>query len=673
MDKEVEVVVNQFDSVLKDLTFNSRPIITTLTKMAEENISCAKYFVELLETRIDKCVPSQKLYAFYALDSICKNAGSPYTIFFSKNLFKLYKKTYLIVNNQVRTKLINLFKSWLQPTKSTGEPVFDTTTLNVIESFLVKASALHQKNFESKLPTPTIPLLLKEIDKLTNLTNERLKILTTNNNNIPPLNNQDYSKLLTKIEVLNQLKQVLTKEKLSPNALKQVQLQLKQVFAQDQHYLQERFRLQQQQELQLQQQQQQQQQWEEREQLQQTQFNNDHLNLESPSKSGTPIIPLFNNNNDTLTNNSSNNTLMGFSSLFGSSGQNQSNQGSNSSTPIIPTNLSDLGKQRRLTSIQNLYDSLNEENLLYIPKKNSIITLFDKLNDNKSLDGADNRNNNNDNNGSNINAGTAKINANLPPIPTLVNILNDFNAIMTVNNINLNNVPNLQLNQQNITSNDTSMMVLNNFIHLLYRGKPNKCSTCGKRFGNTTNEKYLQGFHLDWHFRINKRIKGSSYNNTENDAQSFTATQRNIQSRNWYIPDSEWIEFKDDEIVSTRFNKNMDEPGDDYERNNKKRNTGEMSSGRRKRRVNDNLRSPEKVDVHNSYDNEVPLNNITDISEQYVVVPETAIDNFYRCPICQEKVTSVYNDDTGEWIWKNTIQADGKYFHATCYKETRNI
>lgn len=682
MDAETEAVVKQFDSVLKELTFNSRPIITTLTKMAEENISCAKYFVEILENRIDKCVPSQKLFAFYALDSICKNAGSPYTIFFSNNLFKLYKKTYLIVNNQVRTKMVSLFKSWLQPTKATGEPVFDKTTLNVIENFLVKARALHQRSLESMLPTPTIPLLFKEIDKLAALSNERIKDLTDNNNT----NSEDYNKLLTKLEVLKQLRLVLAKEKLSTNALKQVQIQLKQVFAQDQQYLQEQHRMQQQKQLQ------QQQQLVGREQsqplrLNENNFSNTAPNMNGTSKSGTPIIPLFNNNNNNDDNacnlnkdmnpQNSSGPSMAYSTLFGPTPLSTStsylnsgiNQGLNVTQPNTinnnaisnVTDFVELEKQNKLNKLQNLYDSLSKENLLYIPSKNSIISLFDKLNSTNDGDG-----------NSYMNGDYGKLSQKLPSIPTLLNILNDFNALMTINNINLDNAPELQLNQQNIVSNQTSNIVMNNFIHLLYRGKPNKCSTCGKRFGNTHHEKMLQGYHLDWHFRINRRIKGSSINRDNDNPTSFTATQRNIQSRNWYIPDSQWVEFKDDEIVSTRFKNDFKSSIGNGEET-RKRNLGSDTSGvKRKKHLEESMNSPQNNSgTINGTANVTNLS--TDLFEHYVIVPESNVDNSYKCPICQEKVTSIYDDDIGEWIWKNTIQVDGKYYHATCYKETKNI
>ena len=224
MDHDTEVIIKDFNSILEELTFNSRPIITTLTKLAEENISCAQYFVDAIESRIEKCMPKQKLYAFYALDSICKNVGSPYTIYFSRNLFSLYKRTYLLVDNTTRTKLINMFKLWLNP-NDTGLPLFEGSALEKIEQFLIKASALHQKNLQAMLPTPTVPLLLRDIDKLTCLTSERLK------------NQPNDEKLKMKLLVLSQLKQELKREKLTLNALKQVQMQLRQVFSQDQQVL----------------------------------------------------------------------------------------------------------------------------------------------------------------------------------------------------------------------------------------------------------------------------------------------------------------------------------------------------------------------------------------------------------------------------------------------------
>ncbi|KAG0674902.1 mRNA 3' end processing factor, partial [Kluyveromyces marxianus] len=139
VDAEVEVednsnakILEEFKSTLDGLTFNSRPMITTLTQLAEENMSLAQEFVGMVENRVEKCVPSQKLYAFYVMDSICKNAGSPYTIYFSKNLHKLFRKAYLLVDNQTRTKMISMFKTWLVPLPA-GDLMFDHSSLESIE------------------------------------------------------------------------------------------------------------------------------------------------------------------------------------------------------------------------------------------------------------------------------------------------------------------------------------------------------------------------------------------------------------------------------------------------------------------------------------------------------------------------------------------------------------
>ncbi|CCF58418.1 hypothetical protein KAFR_0E02660 [Kazachstania africana CBS 2517] len=591
MDPEAERIVKDFTSILEELTFNSRPIITTITKIAEENISYSQYFVDALENRIDKCVPGQKLYAFYAVDSICKNAGSPYTIYFSRNLFSLYKKTYLLVDNNTRSKLINMFKTWMTPNEATGGPLFEGAALERIEKFLIKASALHQKNFQLKLPTPTVPLLLRDIDKLTVLTNERLR-------NLP-----NDEKLLMKLNVLSQLKQSLQREKLSQDALRQVQLQLKQIFAQDQKVIQDSVRRQQQQ----------------NEQGESKQSSKDHTmengsketgsyNNNVHSESSTPFSPLFSS--------SSGSTPPVSSTLFG-----------NISSFLPAQNFAEIERSNKISSLNKLYESLNEEGLLYEPPKESVVTLYNKLNKDSEL--------------SSIND-TVK---NLPPISTLQNILFDCKAYFSTVNINVSNIPSLQFNQQNIANKNP--LVTNSLINLLYRVKSNKCSTCGKRFGNAPEEKKLYNEHLDWHFRINNRIKGSSVSSTS--ASLAAAANKNIQSRNWYLSALEWINFKDDFIVSTK--EVVDEDRQTNSQNNRAGIVTLPSGGKISSATGSNV-------------SEESLYN------KFVAVPESSVDMTFKCPICKDVVSSVYDEESGEWIWKNTVSIDGKYFHATCYHET---
>ena len=603
MDPETERVVKDFASVLDELTFNSKPIITTLTKTAEENISCAQYFVDSLETRINKCVPTQKLYAFYALDSICKNAGSPYTIYFSKNLFALYKKTYLLVDNTTRSKLISLFKTWMSPNESTGSPLFESTSLGKIENFLIKASALHQKNYQSMLPKPTIPLLLSDIDKLTILTKQRLS------------KTPDDPKLSIKLQVLAQLKQELQKGKLSPAALKQVQLQLKEVFSQDQQLIQQQHEYEQRMEFQRQ---------------QQTQIQQQQQRLD---------VPGMNRNNDTMKSSSStpiplfdNMTSLDpkVSSLFGTS-----------IGPIFSQNTTSSDKSERATNIQKLYQSLENADLLYKPKNESIVTLYNKIKPKESDE---------------LNK---DLNIRLPSIDMLQNIILDCKAYFANVNINSLNVNSLTFSQQNITS--PNSMVENNLIHLLYRAKSNKCNACGKRFGNSNDEKRLLSEHLDWHFRINKRIKGSSQLISTGSNQGTTATQKNIQSRNWFIRDAEWINFKDDDIIST---KNIIQ--DDDNRNRNKRDSKWRNPGDNTGRYNNTSSGSIPGGIDNS------SNTLTEemLRNAKVPVPETNVDMTFKCPICKDTVNAVYDEDTGEWVWKNTVNINGKYFHALCYYES---
>lgn len=610
MDGEAEVIVKDFTSILEELSFNSRPIITTLTKIAEENISCAQYFVDALEARIEKCVPKQKLYAFYALDSICKNAGSPYTIYFSRNLFTLYKKTYLLVDNTTRTKLISMFKTWIAPNDSIGSssPLFEKTALDKIESFLIKASALHQKNFQNMLPKPTVPLLLREIDKLTSLTNERLR------------DQPNDDKLQMKLLVLNQLKQELQKEKLTAAALKQVQMQLMQVFSQDQQVLQEKLKYEKYQE---------EQQRVQQEQQQPQLYSNSSL-LEDGNADNRTKMPLFGDNSK------SNGPT---SSLFG-----------NFSSILAPPDFAEIEKSNNLTRVQNLYNSLDSEGLLYKAEKESIVALDVRLNG-----GSKNANN------ESINLQNQNQKA-LPSLPLLQNILADCKAYFATANVDLLNNSSLQLSQQTILNDNP--IVSNNLVHLLYRVKPKKCNICGKRFGNSLEERRLQSDHLDWHFRINKRMKGSenanvNSNNTANSNMTST-TQKNIQSRNWYLHDSQWVTFKDDEIIST--NSSLDDNVSVTMANLDAHITsgsiipGGISSGS----SNSNNRASGEGIIN--IDESV-------LRKKFVVVPESSEDMSFQCPICKETVTAVYDEELGEWAWKNAIEYNDKYYHATCYYE----
>ncbi|AET39203.1 Pcf11p Ecym_4124 [Eremothecium cymbalariae DBVPG len=549
-------VLKDFVSILDDLTFNSKHIVTSLTKMAEENISYAQQFVDAVEARITKCVPKQKLYAFYALDSICKNAGSPYTIYFGRNLAKLYKQTYLIVDNATRTELITLFKTWMM-LLPTGELLFDKDSLERIEQFLIKASSLHQRQAQAMAPPPTVPLLLKEIDKLSILTKERLT------------KKPDDSKLQTKTILLQQLKQELQREKLPLQALHDFQQQLRHIFAQEQQVWQQQQKEQQQQYLAQQQQVQQQ-----------------------LSESGGAPPSLTHPYEE--------------SSLFGNATLSMSFLDSISSpntSPLAPST-------NKVSKVEVLYRNLKHKNLLFEPAKESIVTLASKLE-------------------KTINPNKVR----LPPFCILQDILGDVRSYYATRNVDILNTPNLQLSQQFVIQKNNPLT--EQLIHVLYRAKPNKCTTCGVRFGSSAKERQLEVEHFDWHFRINKRIKGTQ------NANAIIA--KNIQSRSWYLNYEQWIQFKDEDIVST----NVDATA-----------------------VNNMALALNQATTTTDSDNKAK--NELQIRKKYIIVPDGAPDMSFQCPICTEVASAVYDEDLAEWVWRNCIDSNGKYFHATCFYEASN-
>ncbi|AAS54680.1 AGR190Cp [Eremothecium gossypii ATCC 10895] len=547
-------VLKDFVSILEDLTFNSRPIITSLTKMAEENISYAQQFVDAVESRIAKCVPNQKLYAFYALDSICKNAGSPYTIYFSRNLAKIYRQTYLIVDNATRTKLILMFKTWMTPLP-TGELLFDKDTLDRIEQFLIKASSLHQRQAQAMAPPPTVPQLLRDIDKLTSMTQERLGKEPSD------------SKLQSKIIVLQQLKHALQKERLPLQALHQVQQQLRHIFAQEQQVL-----------------------WHQQHKEQQLRkMAQQQMQVSAPvfEHSAPPMSHSFEG-----------------SSLFGNATLSMSFLDS------ISSSNGSAGSQcsNKVSKVESIYRTLKQHRMLHEPGEQSVVKLASLLE--KSMGPADNMQ--------------------LPPFSLLQDILGNVRAHYAVRNIDILNTPNLQLSQQFVMQKNNPLT--EQLMHLLYRSKPNKCTSCGVRFGTSQTEHQMEIDHFDWHFRINKRIKG-----TQSNSQVIA---KNIQSRTWYLNDEQWILFKDEDIVSTNTN-------------NPAINTVALAMSQ----------------TTTASESENKAKNELQIRKKYVVVPDGVSDMSFQCSICTEVTSAVYDEDLSEWVWRNCVGSNGKYFHATCFEE----
>lgn len=164
-------LAEDYKSSLEDLSFNSRYEISNLTVIARENVAAAQAIARTLETHIQNTAPSRKLPALYLLDSIVKNVGTPYTLFFQRNLYSTFMNAYLVVDPPIRRKLEEMLQTWKQPVPGSVStaPVFGQEVTRKIDNALIKArtAALEQQQkqkrnqqnlgLDSRPPTRTPP------------------------------------------------------------------------------------------------------------------------------------------------------------------------------------------------------------------------------------------------------------------------------------------------------------------------------------------------------------------------------------------------------------------------------------------------------------------------------------------------------------------------------------
>jgi len=90
----------------------------------------------------------KKLPAFYVLDSIVKNVGTPYTLFFGRQLYSTFMEAYALVDQPVRRKMDEMLKTWKEPVPGSMDtrPVFPPEVTRPIENALIRAktSYLHE-------------------------------------------------------------------------------------------------------------------------------------------------------------------------------------------------------------------------------------------------------------------------------------------------------------------------------------------------------------------------------------------------------------------------------------------------------------------------------------------------------------------------------------------------
>ncbi|RDA90557.1 hypothetical protein CP533_5676 [Ophiocordyceps camponoti-saundersi (nom. inval.)] len=136
MASDAEEVAEDYRHALEDLSSNMRFEISNLTVIARENTEHA--------LAIAQAPPSKKLPALYVLDSIVKNVGTPYTLYFGRHLFKTFMESYAVVDHNVRRKMEEMLRTWKDPVPGSMDtrPVFSHELVRPIENALIKARAV---------------------------------------------------------------------------------------------------------------------------------------------------------------------------------------------------------------------------------------------------------------------------------------------------------------------------------------------------------------------------------------------------------------------------------------------------------------------------------------------------------------------------------------------------
>ncbi|VEU23765.1 DEKNAAC105061 [Brettanomyces naardenensis] len=564
---QTQIGKDYYDS-LSSLTINSRPIIESLTALAQENTDAATGITKAVEKRINKAIPSQKLYAFYLLDSICKNVGVPYPSLFGSNIFKLFTQAYSLVDDPTRVKLIKLFRTWKIPNAVTGLSLFDEDQIDLIDKFLIRATAANrppeqQRQIDLSNGKATKQSLMREIDDLTNLVNSRL------------LQMPDDTKGRERFQLLQKLRAIISQ----PNAIPQEQLdftkkQLQSIRGDELLRL-NSFKQQQQ-----------------RQQIP-PQLSTNQLQglLNAPAPSSQAAFSSFqmpfgqqNQGQQPQLNNANAQAL--FNMMSAILGQHQNNVGDNGSASGFSAPQSSQSNTSTMTATttvnKNSKSSSNESSL----GLTNLEFLKDILRKSKA----------------GVKITPSKVEIRDPVIPPGKD---DSQEVI---------LQRFELTQNFINNHKPT----EEEIALIYSIKDNQCSSCSKRFYSTPEGAKQKALHLDWHFRTNKKLKAMS---------------KQIHNRSWFLPDKEWELFQEDEIVGGNDNNDIG------------------------------------VELNNRF-NEKPVLTEEEMNKKVVTIPDDS-ENEIVCGICRDKLVGVFDDDSGEWVWRNAVKQRGRVYHYSCWVETR--
>ena len=147
---------------------------------------------------------------------------------------------------------------------------------------------------------------------------------------------------------------------------------------------------------------------------------------------------------------------------------------------------------------------------------------------------------------------------------------------------------------------------------ILYSNMSLQCKTCGFRFSNNEKGKTTMGLHLDAHFRKNRRLREKT---------------RKAMSRDWFVTEDKWVNQEtQNELFEKQFTHSFFESAAD-----------------------ETIQSVQE--------------------DHFVAIQDGVVDR--KCPVCREMLTSFWDKEKDEWMFKNAVCYQNEIYHKNCYDDLR--
>ncbi|GAK67988.1 pre-mRNA cleavage factor cfi subunit [Moesziomyces antarcticus] len=216
---------NMYNSHLKSLTFNSKPIITNLTVIAHDHAATMSAVVaKCLDDHIMHSHPSVRLPALYTLDSISKNIGHPYTQLWAARIVPIFLESYRLVDQPTKMRMEELLATW----KTAGpgaRPLFGDNAQWSIERALFGSQGMPQHSAAHAAHAAPVADPRASTAKSKAKAIENIDRLLAIDGQALAANPADQS-LHERVDSLAQLKQVILTADLSNQEMAQIHAQL---------------------------------------------------------------------------------------------------------------------------------------------------------------------------------------------------------------------------------------------------------------------------------------------------------------------------------------------------------------------------------------------------------------------------------------------------------------